>query len=102
LTQETAATMGTYDKHEYWDFIAYKGKNEGLVANKYSVDEWWDEFTVQAMDILDTVCFKSEDLSTTKGIYYDDTEAADIGLSLRIDNVRGLWIQFHSLPIKKG
>ena len=81
------ATMGTYDNHEYWDFIAYGGKNKGLVARTYSVDEWWDEYTAQAMEILDTVGFKAEDMSKTEGIYYDDTEAVDIGLSMRIDNV---------------
>ncbi len=77
----------TYDNHEYLDFIAYEGKNKGLVASTYSVDEWWDEYTEQAMEILGTVSFKAEDLSTTEGIYYDDTEAADIGLSMRINNV---------------
>lgn len=80
-------TMGTYDNHEYWDFIAYEGKNKGLVASTYCVDDWWDEYTAQAMEILGTVSFKAEDLSTTEGIYYDDTEVADIGLSIRIDNV---------------
>ena len=81
------ATIGTYDNNEYWNFIAYKGKNMGLVASTYSVDEWWDEYNEQAMEILGTVSFKAEDLSTTEGIYYDDTEAADIGLSIRIVNV---------------
>lgn len=81
------ASMGTYDNHEYWDFIAYEGKNKGLVATTYCVDEWLNEYYAQAMAILDTVSFKAEDPGTTEGIYYDDTEADDIGLSMRIDNV---------------
>lgn len=53
-----AASMGTYDGHEYWDFISFQGENEGIVALTYSVDDWWSEYSDQVLEILDTLSFE--------------------------------------------
>lgn len=81
------ANMGTYDKHRYWDFISFKGKNEGLVATAFSVEDWKDEYTTQVMDILNTASINTESSSETEDLYYDDTKVEAIGLSLNIANI---------------
>lgn len=82
------ASMGTYDNHEHWDYIAYEGKNKGLVATTFFVDDWWDEYTTQVMEVLGTASFNAEDLSNTEGIVYNDTKVGEIGLSMSIRNIR--------------
>ena len=49
--------IGTYDNHDYWDFISFRGKNEGIVALTYCVEEWWNDYGNQVLDILDTLVF---------------------------------------------
>ena len=55
------ANMGTYDKKKYWDFIAYNGKNKGLVASTFDVADWWDVYATQVMEILNTASINAED-----------------------------------------
>jgi hypothetical protein len=81
------ASMGTYDNHAYWDFIAFKGKNKGLVANAFSVEDWSKEYTIQAMEILNTASINTENLSKTENLHYDDTNIEDIGLSINIAKI---------------
>ncbi len=81
------ASMGTYDNHGYWDFISFDGKNKGLVATAISVEDWIDEYTTQAMEILNSASLNKENSSETEGLHYEDTKVEDIGLSLNIGNV---------------
>lgn len=81
------ANMGTYDKNEYWAYIVYEGKNKGLFANTFYVDEWWDEYSKQVMEILSTASIDIEGQSETEDMYYDDTRVGDIGLSMIINNI---------------
>lgn len=82
LVQETAtvagrlARVGTYDDHEYWDFIAFKEDYGGVVALTYSVDDWWSEYSSQISEILDTLSF---DQSVREGgIYVPDDESENV------------------------
>lgn len=52
-----SANIGTYDDHEYWDFIVFQGEYDGIVALTYAVDGWWDEYGGQVVEILDTLSF---------------------------------------------
>ncbi|MCI9675000.1 MAG: hypothetical protein HFH06_04430 [Lachnospiraceae bacterium] len=56
-----AANIGTYDNHDYWDFIRFRGKNEGIVAQSYDVKDWWQEYETQVLEILDTACLIQTD-----------------------------------------
>lgn len=82
-----AASIGTYDGHEYWDFISFRDEYEGLVAMTYSVDDWWSGYEDQVMDILDTVSF---DTNTKEGgayIYSQESEISEIGLSVTLKKI---------------
>lgn len=50
------ARVGVYDQQDYWSFIAFDGKNSGLVALNNSVENF-SENKEQIWDILDTIMF---------------------------------------------
>ena len=93
LSEETvtvagvSANIGTYDDHEYWDFIVFQGECDGIVALTYSVDGWWNEYGGQVMEILDTLSF---DQSVKEGgayIYHEESEIPRIGLYLTLKEI---------------
>lgn len=82
-----AAYIGTYDYHEYWDFIAFQGEYEGVVALTYSVGAWWGEYSDQVMGILNTLSFDQS--AREGGAYIDSSESQidEIGLSFSLKNI---------------
>lgn len=54
------ANIGTYDHGSNWDFVSFRGVNEGIVALTYGVESWWSEYKEQVMEILDTVCLEQD------------------------------------------
>ena len=93
LTSETvtiagdSATIGTYDNHNYWDFISFKGKNEGIVALTNSVDDWWNEQSDQILHILDTLSFNQEVKEGGAYIYNAESEVSEIALSFSLKDI---------------
>lgn len=83
----SSANIGTYDNHEYWDFISFQGECEGMVALTYSVEEWWSEYGAQVLDILDTLSF---DQSVKEGgayVYHEEAQIDEIGLYFSLKNI---------------
>ena len=81
------ADIGTYDNHAYWDFIAFHDEYKGIVALTYSVEDWWETYSGQVMEILDTLSF---DTSVREGgayIYSRESELEEIGLSFSLKNI---------------
>lgn len=81
------ANIGTFDNHEYWDFIAFHGEYEGMVAFTYYVDDWWGEYGDQALDILDTLSY---DQSVKEGgayIHNEESEIKEIALYFSLKNI---------------
>lgn len=78
------ANMGTYDNQEYWDFIVFKGKNQGIVASTFEVDEGWEDYTTQVMEILNTVSMQVGEIGDTEIVNYDDSKLEEIGLSINV------------------
>lgn len=72
------ASVGTYDEHEFWDFISFTGENEHIVALTSSVESWWPEYDEQVMEILDTLKFERESA---------DSKIEQLGLSLEMKNI---------------
>lgn len=52
---EDMARAGYYDGSDRWSFIVFLGKNNNVVATTNCVDDWWEEYGDQAMQILDSV-----------------------------------------------
>ena len=85
-TEETtiaghAASIGTYDNLSHWDFITFRDGYDGIVALTYSVDDWWDAYSDQIMEILGTLTFDTSKRSGAAYIYSRESEAEQIGVS---------------------
>lgn len=80
-------SVGTYDNHEYWDFISFRGEYEGVVALTYSVDDWWSEYGGQVLEILDTLSFDTKIKEGGAYIYSEESEIEEIALSLSLKNI---------------
>lgn len=93
LLEETAtvagasAWIGTYDGHDYWDFINFDGEYEGIVAMTYFVDEWWNGYAAQVMDILNTLSFDREQKEGGAYVYNAESEISGIGLYFSLKNI---------------
>lgn len=81
------AYMGTYDNHDYWDFISFQGENEGVVALTYSVSDWWSDYGDQALDILGTLVFDSSVKEGGAYIYNDESWVDEIELHFSLKNI---------------
>lgn len=91
------ASIGTYDEHEYWDFIAFHGEYEGVVAYTYSVDSWWDKYHEQVRDILNTLSFQASEREGGAYIYHEESEITALGLDFSLKNISpaGATLVFH-------
>ena len=49
------ARAGYYDGSDIWSFIVFLGKNNNVVATTNSVEDWWEKYGDQVMQILDSV-----------------------------------------------
>lgn len=81
------ASIGIFDNHTYWDFIAFADDYKGIVALTYSVEDWWDTYSGQVLEILDTLSF---DPSTREGgayVYSRESEVDQIGLSFSLKKI---------------
>lgn len=93
LTEETAtvagnsACIGTYDNHDYWDFIFFDGEYEGIVAMTYFVDEWWNDYSAQVLEILNTLSFDPDLKEGGAYVYNAESEISEIGLHFSLKNV---------------
>ncbi|MDE7248372.1 MAG: hypothetical protein K2N82_00490 [Lachnospiraceae bacterium] len=91
------ASIGTYDEHEYWDFISFQGEYEGVVAYTYSVDSWWDKYHEQVWDILNTLSFLPSEREGGAYIYHGESEITALGLDFSLKNISsaGATLVFH-------
>lgn len=81
------ANIGTYDGHEYWDFIFFREENEGLIVFTYSVSDWWSEYADQVLDILDTLSFRRDVREGGANIYSEESRISEIALSFSLKNI---------------
>ena len=83
-----SAYMGTYDNHDYWDFVTFRGKYEGVVvALTYSVEDWWKDYGDQALDILETLVFDPNVKEGGAYIYSDESWVDEIELHFSLKNI---------------
>lgn len=81
------ANIGTYDGHEYWDFISFRGQNDGMVALAYSVEGWWEEYGDDVMGILDTLTFRPDVKEGGAYVFREESEKPEIGLSVSLEKI---------------
>lgn len=92
--------IGTYDNNVYWNFISFGEDYSGVVALTYSVDGWWETYSDQVLDILNTLCFDPDTKEGGAYIYNSayEPELDQIGLSFSLKNISptGATLVFHS------
>lgn len=81
------ADIGTYDNHAYWDFISFRDDYKGIVALTYYVDNWWETYEEQVLDILDTLSYDPTIKEGGAYIYRPESEVDQIGLSFSLKNI---------------
>lgn len=82
------AHMGTYDNHDYWDFVTFRGDYEGVVvANTHRVEEWWSDYGDQALDILDTLGFDPDVKEGGAYVYSEESWIDEVELHFSLKNV---------------
>lgn len=93
LVEESAAVagepayIGTFDNHEYWDFVAFDGEYDGMVALTHSVDEWWSEYGDQALEILDTLSYDPSIKEGGACINSEESQISEIAVSFFLKNI---------------
>lgn len=92
-----SASVGTYDNHTYWDYVAFQEDCEGIVASTYLVESWWSEYGGQVMDILDTLSFDQGVKGGGAYIDHEDSEISEIALYMRLEKISstGAIVVFH-------
>ena len=96
------ACVGTYDNHVYWDFISFQEDYAGVVALTYYVEDWWDTYSSQVKDILNTIQFDPNIKEGSVYIYSSESEEPKIGLSVSLKKVSpaGATFVFHQYDPK--
>jgi hypothetical protein len=51
------AEMGFYDGSDIWEFVAFEGKNEKIVASTSGVSSWWAKYSEEVLEILNTLSY---------------------------------------------
>lgn len=99
---KTPAHIGTYDNHAYWDFIAFEEDYAGIVALTYNVESWWEEYSEQVMNILDTLSYDASDKEGAAYIRSPEAELDKIGLYLTLEKITpaGATLVFHQYDEK--
>ena len=89
------AVIGTYDESggsagapSMWDFVIFKGKNEGVVAVAKNARNWTEERRDEALKILDSMVFSPDVTEGGAGVYAQDSELPQIGVIAEAVNVR--------------
>ncbi len=91
------ATMGIYDNHDYWNFIAFDDAYTGIVALSYDVENWWETDSEQVLEILNTVSFDTSIKEGGTYIHSAESEIDKIGLYLTLKKITpaGAILVFH-------
>lgn len=95
------AEIGTYDEHNYWDYIAFAGINDGIVAQ--SDAEWMSDVKDEAMEILDTMRFDPNITAGAAYIYSSEAESDEIAVIMDMSNISdtGATIRFRQYEARE-
>lgn len=80
-------TIGYYDDSDIWKYIAFAGSNEGINAITYAVADWWENYSDQVMNILDTLSYNPDEQGGAIGIYSSDSEIEELQLNVSVKDI---------------
>ncbi|MBQ7564029.1 MAG: hypothetical protein IJT16_08570 [Lachnospiraceae bacterium] len=81
------AEIGTYDEHDHWDYVAFEGRNDGIIAQTGA--EWISDVKEESLEILDTMCFDPNKTSGAAYIYSSEAESDEIAVIMDLSNISG-------------
>lgn len=81
------AIVGTFDNHNYWDFVSFQDDYKGIVALTYDAGKWWEEYGEQIFDIMNTLHFDRDIREGAAAIDDPASGIEEIGLNLTISNI---------------
>ncbi|MBQ8996071.1 MAG: hypothetical protein IJ091_09660 [Oscillospiraceae bacterium] len=83
----TTVTVGTYDDHPHWDYIAFGGEEAKIVAQHTECSTWKDEMWKEALAILDTVQFDKTIRTGGVGQFIPESENDDIAVAMQVEHI---------------
>ncbi len=95
-------SVGTYDNHEYWDYIIFKDEKPQIVAQHTDCDSWTEEMWDEAYGILDSFQYNEKNAEGGIGQYIPDSEVETIGVMMDVNHVTptGLTVRFRQYDAK--
>ena len=98
------ANKGTYDNKKLWDFISLIGMPGKYVIMNQGAEVWWDEYGVEAMEILESMKVAEGMITRAQAI-----EIAEKNVTVKYDQTRanfdtekGLWTVSFSQKLAAG
>ena len=89
------AGVGTYDNHDYWDFITFGSGKAHIVAMHTDCSSWTDGDWKEAMDILDTMNFDETVREGGVGQYIPESENDEIAVIMEVTNITATGLTVH-------
>ena len=91
------AMMGIYDRKPDWDFIIFRGANEGVVAQTKMCETWTDGMWAEALTILDSASFDADRKEGGIGQFCRESENDTIAVLMEVRHVTptGATVRFH-------
>lgn len=89
-------SVGTYDDHEYWDYIVFNDEKPQIVAQHTDCDSWTEEMWDEAYWLLDSMQYNEKNAEGGIGQYIPDSEVEAIGVMMDVSHVTptGLTVHF--------
>ena len=95
-------SVGTYDDHEYWDYIVFKDEKPQILAQHTDCDSWTEGMWDEAYLILDSLQYNEKNAEGGIGQYISDSEVEAIGVMMDVSHVTptGLIVRFRQYEDK--
>ena len=89
-------SVGTYDDHEYWDYIVFSDEKPQIVAQHTDCDSWTEKMWDEAYELLDSLQYNDKNAEGGIGQYIPDSEVEAIGVMMDVRHVTptGLTVHF--------
>lgn len=81
------AQIGYYDGSKVWDFVCFRGVNEGVIAVAIQNEDWPEQDLEEALAILDSLVFRADEQTGAIGIYDEDSFIEELCLSVDAENI---------------
>jgi hypothetical protein len=75
------AQIGYYDGSKVWDFVCFRGVNEGVIAVAIQNEDWSEQDLEKALTILDSVVFRADEQTGATLVFHQSDSSIESELS---------------------